>query len=437
MSIWPLPFVLRLLLLMSALCAQPLAAFGTESSAVRVVCKDGVYQILRNGEPYFIKGAGGRDRLEELVKAGGNSIRTWHARDLSDLLNRAAEAGLTVTVGLWLPHERHQFDYSDDAAVDNVVNRALETVKTYRDHPAVLMWGIGNEVEGDGSNPKVWQTVNDIARKIKVLDPNHPTMTVVAGTSHGKIRRFVTQCPDVDVLGVNAYGDLGRLPEKLKRQGLNRPYVVTEFGPFGWWQVDKTPWGAELEPTSTQKAETYLAGYRAAVLGEPDLCLGAYAFLWGDKQEHTRTWFGMFLPEGQRTGSVDVMTLMWTGDWPSNRSPVLRSLAVRGAAGETATQQPSQHVYPPRAKLECRVEAHDPDGDSLTVRWELRSESTDKKTGGDREEPPPAHPEAVIASDGVTAVIETPEQAGAYRVFVYVLDDKGNAATANVPILVK
>jgi hypothetical protein len=51
---------------------------------------------------------------------------------------------------------------------------------------------------------------------------------------------------------------------ELKRQGLDRPYVITEFGPFGWWQVEKTPWGAELEPTSTAKAITYRQSYAAA-----------------------------------------------------------------------------------------------------------------------------------------------------------------------------
>jgi hypothetical protein len=395
------------------------------------------HNLERNGERYFIKGAGGRRHLEALAAAGGNSIRTWWAKDLGHTLDDAHRLGLSVTVGIWLGHERHGHDYSDAAFIAELHKRARQTILAYKDHPAVLMWGIGNEMEGDGGNPLVWQTVDDIAGLVKALDPNHPTMTVIAGVKNDKIRRLNQYCPNVDVVGINAYGDLSFIPSAVREQGLDRPYVITEFGPYGWWQVEKTSWGAELEPTSTQKAETYLAGYRAAVLKERDLCLGAYAFLWSDKQEHTRTWFGMFLPEGQRTGSVDVMTLMWTGDWPDNRSPVLRSLTVRVTSGETAMQRPIQQIYPPRAKLQCQVEANDPDGDPLIVRWELRSESTDKRTGGDREEPPPAHPEAVIAADGVTAVIETPEQEGPYRVFVYVLDDQGNAATANVPILVK
>lgn len=39
------------------------------------------WQLLRGGEPYFIRGAGGNSSFQQLVEAGGNSIRTWGADD--------------------------------------------------------------------------------------------------------------------------------------------------------------------------------------------------------------------------------------------------------------------------------------------------------------------------------------------------------------------
>ena len=416
----------------------PGAALAQTAKAAQVEIKktETGFHLLRNGEPYFIRGAGGRANLEALRAAGGNSIRTWHAADMGPTLDRAQELGLTVTVGLWLGHERHGFDYSNPEDVARDTQHAREAVLAYKDHPAVLMWGIGNEMEADGDNPLIWKTVNDIAVMIKKLDPRHPTMTVVAGTGHGKVRQLIKHCPDIDVIGINAYGDLRHIPAELKEQGLDRPYVLTEFGPFGWWQVDKTEWGAELEPTSTEKADTYMASYEATVAGQPQYCLGAYAFLWGDKQEHTRTWFGMFLPSGERTAAVDVMTREWTGDWPTNRCPRLQEITV-SRADDTSTTQPAVHIYPQGVLLSAAAKAEDPDGDQLEFRWELRSESTDRRSGGDREAAPPAHPEAIVNASDSTATLKTPETPGPYRVFVYVLDGHDNAATANIPILVR
>ena len=52
------------------------------------------WQLLRGGEPYFIRGAGGNTPCNRLAAAGGNSIRTWGADDIDALLDEAHEARL-------------------------------------------------------------------------------------------------------------------------------------------------------------------------------------------------------------------------------------------------------------------------------------------------------------------------------------------------------
>ena len=74
---------------------------------VEVVQKpDGSWQILRGGEPYFVKGVGGQEFLDEAQAYGANSIRTWSPDNAKEYLDAAHERGLTVLMGLWVGHER-------------------------------------------------------------------------------------------------------------------------------------------------------------------------------------------------------------------------------------------------------------------------------------------------------------------------------------------
>ena len=194
------------MLLAGALGASMLA--HAEAIPVELRQTDDGWQLLRGGEPYFIKGAGGSGSLEELAAAGANSVRTWSTDGAGEILDRAHALGLTVTVGIWLGHERHGFDYSDESQVREQFERARKAVLRYRDHPALLMWGIGNEMEGfeDGDNPAIWKAVNDVAALVKELDPHHPTMTVTTFV-HGERIDFVHhRSPAIDIHGVNAYG---------------------------------------------------------------------------------------------------------------------------------------------------------------------------------------------------------------------------------------
>jgi Glycosyl hydrolases family 2, TIM barrel domain len=401
---------------------------GGGGPTVVKVQRDGTgYQLLRDGRPYVIKGGGGRMYLEALKAAGGNSLRTWGEDDLEPLLDRAQELGLTVTVGIWLGQERQGFDYRDAGAVRREVEKARRFFRRYRRHPALLMWGLGNEMEGSGENPVIWRTVNEIAKVAKSEDPDHPTMTVIAEAGGRKISQFLSLCRDVDVLGINSYGGLTTLPKRLADAGFDRPYVITEFGPPGPWEVRKTSWGAPVEPTSSEKARLYLGNHAHSIAGQHGRCLGSYAFLWGHKQEATATWFGMFLPSGERLGAVDAMTFAWTGRWPENRAPELNGFATEAREAELT----------PGTRFTARLDATDPEGDPLVVRWEVRSESVDRREGGDRETEPPAHPECFVEAKGLDATFRAPTRAGAYRIFTYLYDGKGGAACANVPFAVR
>lgn len=386
------------------------------------------WQLLRGGEPYFIKGAGGDASLEKLAAAGANSTRTWGVEGAGDILDEAHALGLTVTVGIWLGHERHGFDYRDKSQLEEQLQHARAAVLAYRDHPALLLWGIGNEMEGfeDGDDPVIWAAVNEVAALVKELDPNHPTMTVTAEIGGGRIAMLHAQSPAIDIHGINTYGGAQTVAERLREGGGTKPYVITEFGPVGSWEMPATDWGAPYEQTSTQKAEFYRSSYEKAVLAAPGWSLGSYAFAWGSKMEGTSTWLGMFLSDGSRLGAVDTMTELWSGMAPENLAPRIEPLEL----------DPSS-VVEPGTEVRASVAVADPEGEELTLRWVLRAESGDYQTGGDLRRALPDIDGVVVAAADGKAVLRMPVEPGPYRLFVYAYDPAGNAATANLPMLVK
>lgn len=385
------------------------------------------WQLLRGGEPYFVRGAGGSASPELLAAAGANSLRTWTTENLDTILDDAHALGLSVSVGLWLEHERHGFDYSDSDQVLAQKQRVREAVLRYKDHPAVLLWGIGNEMEGFGAgdNPLVWAAVNDIAAMIKELDPAHPTMTVTSEIGGKRVEAVHELCTEIDIHGINSYGGAQTLPGRYREAGASKPYIITEFGPLGPWESDKTGWGAPIEATSTEKAAYYRKSYEQGVAAAPGLAVGSYAFLWGHKMEGTATWFGMFLDDGARLAAVDAMTELWSGHAPADRAPAVEPLEIDGSTEVAAG-----------AIIRVAADVADPERGALRARWALRPESGDYETGGDFRQDLPDIDGAVLEGDANGARVRMPEEPGSYRLFLYAYDEAGNAATANIPLRV-
>ncbi len=322
----------RLSVACAALLSLQLLANVASAETVQIVKKDGRFELQRGGASYLIKGGGGGENaLESLAKAGGNSIRLWGDEHLGEILDRAQKLGLTVTAGIWLGQVRQGFDWSDAAGLIKQRDHIRSVVEKYKNHPALLCWALGNEMEDpQGRNGAVWGQINNLARMVKELDPAHPTMTVVAEIGGDKVRNFHALCPDVDILGINSYGGAASVAERYRKAGGTKPYILTEYGPNGIWEIKKDEIDAYPELTSTEKAAVYRRVYEAAVLGAEGLCLGSYAFLWGQKQEVTSTWFSMFLSDGTKLGAAEAISELWTGKAPTNRVPQIKSLTVQG-----------------------------------------------------------------------------------------------------------
>ncbi len=426
---WPL--ALLAVVLGAGSCFAQEANQSTSPIKVEVRQTAGRWQLYVNQKPFFIKGAGLEfGDQEKLAAAGGNSLRTWRTDNGQQVLDRAQKNGLLVTMGLDVSRERHGFDYSNADDVAKQLAAIKTQVLQFKDHPALLMWDIGNELNLNSHNPKVWDAVNDISKMIHQVDPNHPTTTSLAGINKELVNEIKSRAPDLDLLCVQSYADIVNLPHELRDSGWTGPYAVTEWGATGHWECGRTAWDAPIEDDSSLKAELYRRRYQIAIAADTNNCLGSYVFLWGQKQERTPTWYGMFLSTGEGTEAVDVMQHLWTGNWPELRSPQLKGFWLDG---KTARQNVHLNAGQDYA---AKVRAQSPAEPVLKYSWEILEESSAQTTGGDFESRPQSLPGLIAPGAAAEARVKAPAKPGAYRLFVYALDGHGNAAYANIPFYV-
>ncbi|MBU4305306.1 MAG: hypothetical protein KJ893_06780 [Candidatus Omnitrophica bacterium] len=180
---------------------------------------------------------------------GANVVRIYHhafAKNKELFKQLYEEFGIRVMMGdfigmyavgseaPWVPGT----NYSDAQQQINMIKSVMEMVNAYKDEPCVLMWVLGNENNyGIANNAKTepeayYHFVNEVAKKIKEVDPKHPVAICNGDIHHLDI--FAQQCPDVDIFGANAYrGKQGFghynfwLPIK---ELADKPAMVTEYG---------------------------------------------------------------------------------------------------------------------------------------------------------------------------------------------------------------
>ncbi|MFT4661524.1 MAG: hypothetical protein ACI8XB_001801 [Patiriisocius sp.] len=406
-------------------CLLSLTIFG---QAIKVeLQKDGdQWKMLRGGEEYFVKGVGGHVHLDKAVEIGANSLRTWGAENAQEILDEAEEKGLTVMLGLWVQHERHGFDYDNKSAVKAQLAGFRKVVNKFKDHPALLMWGVGNEVDLNYKNTNVWDAVQDIAKMIHELDPNHPTSTVTAGLDEAEVKLVLEKAPDIDLYCVNTYGDIGNVKGNILKFGWEGPYMITEWGVNGHWESPNTDFNIPIEQTSREKADVFVKRYNESIAADPLYCIGSYAFLWGQKQETTSTWYGLFTANGESSQTIDELGKLW-GKPVKNCAPIINKFSIEDKSGEDNIKLMSGDLHKAFADIV------DPDNDKIKYTWSVLPESTDKKSGGDAEAAPLAVSGCIKKNKDGDLWFRIPKEEGPYRLFLFAYDGQGHFASGNIP----
>lgn len=404
------------------------------SPTVEVRYDKGKALLYRHGEPYFIKGAAGTEHLDKLAAYGGNSIRTWSLHDADSILDAAHKLGLTVTLGLEIgrPAWGNDFSYWKFWEVDKKIEELRPIIKKYKDHPALLMWGVGNEVKeyGGGKRVVVFYIIDKVAKMIKEVDPNHPTMTAVDGAIlKDRLALYKFIMPNIDILGFNAFNAINRMEGNVYGKfGWNKAYIISEWGPTGHWEITDTEWGAPKEPYNLRKLESMEKNWNT-IQKDTALLLGSYAFYWGFKHEATHTWFSFFSEDGSETSLANFLKYAWSGNKVENSAPIIHNFLIQTEQGLV-----NDNVYlDANQEYVAIANAEDLEEDSLTYKWEIRHEETYFINQNNISY---VMPYLIIGEEGNQIQFITPKDEGPYRIFVFAFDGNGNVASYNIPFYV-
>eukprot|EP00425_Heterocapsa_triquetra_P027007 CAMPEP_0195104622 /NCGR_PEP_ID=MMETSP0448-20130528/73203_1 /TAXON_ID=66468 /ORGANISM="Heterocapsa triquestra, Strain CCMP 448" /LENGTH=642 /DNA_ID=CAMNT_0040140493 /DNA_START=101 /DNA_END=2029 /DNA_ORIENTATION=+ len=407
------------------------------------------------GRSGTIRGAGGWGYLDVAASSGADAMRVWDINVLNETLPAAEEAGLTVSVGIWLDHDPHRYENCSDLDNDPYWNgelaRWLSSVRRHKDSPAVLWWTVGNEIEmevniEEGSEC-LWRRLEWVVQAVQAEDPNHPVGTVTAGVHEMKVRGLARWTPSLDFLGVNSYGDASlRVGNQLMEWNWTKPYALLEYGPTGHWEALLTTWGSYVEETSSEKVPRYNATCYGCQ--EDPRCIGAFAFVWGWKWEKTGTWYGMFNEWGEVTEGVaanctdcesevlPVLQQCWTGSPRAIMPPSIQAININGSNLSYMAFSADTDM-----DLSLTVEISNPSNSTVTAVWAVTEEIVSNAIGGAPEDTNPLltdrFPQDAESStgSGLSTTLSTKglPVGGKYRLYVFVRSDPTACTEGNCP----
>jgi hypothetical protein len=391
-------------------------------SVVQVTGTQGNWQLRVNGSPYFIEGItwgpsqdAGDAFMRDLQAMGVNTIRTWGVDDATTplLLNSAAKFGLKVIVGHWL---NQGADYVNDTAYKNTVKAEIvNRVNALKGYQGVLMWDVGNEVlltmqdfglpaaDVEARRNAYAQFVNEVAVAIHAADANHPVTSTDAWT--GAWVYYKNHSPALDLLAVNSYGAIAGIKPDWISGGYTKPYIITEAGPHGEWEVPNDVNGVPSEPTDIQKRDEYASSW-ATILNHPGVSLGGTEFHYGLENDFGSVWLGTFSGGWHRLGYYSLRTA-FGGQPYTNTPPLITGMTVGNQTGAPAGSQ-----------FNVSVNISDPNGDPIRYYVGLS----------------PKHINSVRSIQGAiytqtgngTFSVTAPQQMGVWKVYVYAFDGQGN-----------
>lgn len=344
-------------------------------AAVTVEGSGGKFSLQVDGKPFFVKGvtyAGGSASAEDIERdlrdiksLGANTIRNWGCDDVQTpkLLAAAEKIGLKVMLGLWLRHGRpgaeddDSFNWvTDTAGKEKQMADTIRYVEAFKNSPALLCWGAGNEVilniETEEEKVAYARFLEQVVQEVKKRDPRHPVASVSAWIIDWPY--WEKYCPSLDIYAANVYGyAAGAIPDEAKKLGVKKPYLITEFGVRGEWEIQPDANGMKVDPGDKERYDTIASGWKELIEDKRPLCLGGFVFHYSDAFDHTSLWLA-FKSRGAVRPPYWATRKAFTGEDPKNWPPAIEDFLVAKAS---QAKKPGQWV---RVRLDVKDRENDP-----------------------------------------------------------------------------
>lgn len=196
-----------------------------------------------------------------------------------------------------------------------------------------------------------------------------------------------------------------------------RPYLISEFGPDGYWDkllTNKNTDGSLNELTGTEAAHLYTLRWKEFIQDLRGYTIGGVAYAFRDRMEGTLTWFGLTDTEDRLKPAYYALKNAWSHDSSVIPLPSIQRIISNGKTFLPGTFTTFKIQLLPTSSIPRGVE------------WNFYEDGTFR----------PFDHLLFPSRDSLSASLTLPHTSGAYRISVTVYDDNGNADTASLPVTI-
>jgi hypothetical protein len=311
----------KLMLQMVLMLSAVLSVFAQPKTSIEL--KNNWYYL--NGQRFFIKAIGyeigarpgqhpyegvRNDDLDllkldlKVIREGGyNTIRTW-SEFSENQLKLVQESGLKLIMGLEVNPEK---DYGDPEFVRACVERVKRVAAYAKKYDCIITYLVINEPQTDHIHKVTGKAFVDLMKTlIDNIHREHPGIPVTL-SANAMISDYLDESY-FDVYAYNCYDHMEAQTATMgfkdyikglnELNGLNKPFITTEFG----YSVSHKGYGRYGGNTLKQQSDGLIANYRDLIdAGAVGMCPFYYADGWwkgGDKNTHgldqPEEWFGFW-----------------------------------------------------------------------------------------------------------------------------------------------